>query len=463
MVRCRARARQRTTRWDRYLEGARLHHLDPGRLACIGLPPPLEAGAVWAGRQVALLKDGRTIALGEIQSLNRSGLTLLAPAEPGDADTLLIRDATRTASGLLESAQPFATPLAAAPTPAGSPPPVDAGPGQRLLGRVGAVDTDLVNGVFGDPLLHLRIRHLGRSLLFDLGDGSRLSARVAHQVSDVFVSHAHMDHLGGFQWLLRSRLGDFPPCRLYGPPGLARHIQCFMEGFLWDRIGDKGPVFEVLEIHGRRLQRVRLQAGRQGAEPLATRPLTDGVLLREPGFLVRSVQLDHHTPVFAYALELASTLNVRKDRLRARGLRPGPWLTELKRRLLADQGDAVIRLPDGSGASAAALGDELVLTTPGKTLVYATDLADTADNRQRLVTLARNAHTLYCEAAFSEADAANARRNGHLTTRAAGEIASLARVSRLIPFHFSRRYQNDPQRLYDELEAACPRVVRPAS
>ncbi len=101
--------------------------------------------------------------------------------------------------------------------------------------------------------------------------------------------------------------------------------------------------------------------------------------------------------------------------------------------------------------------------TPGKKLVYATDLADTADNRERLQGLARNAHTLFCEAPFSEAHAANARKNGHLTTRAAGEIATAARVSRLVPFHFSRRYSDDPQRLYDELKAACSRVALPSS
>ena len=55
---------------------------------------------------------------------------------------------------------------------------------------------------------YLQLRHQGRSLLFDLGDGARLPARLAHQVTDVFISHAHMDHISGFQWLLRSRWAD---------------------------------------------------------------------------------------------------------------------------------------------------------------------------------------------------------------------------------------------------------------
>lgn len=124
---------------------------------------------------------------------------------------------------------------------------------------------------------------------------------------------------------------------------------------------------------------------------------------------------------------------------------------------------APVYLPDGSEASVGELSDELVLVMPGKKLVYATDLADTPDNRKKLVALARNAHTLFCEATFSEADAEHAAKNGHLTTRAAGEIATQARVSRLVPFHFSRRYQDNPQQLYDELMSACSRVALPAS
>jgi len=387
----------------------------------------------------------------------------MTPLETITADSLLVRDAVRTTSGLMETAEPFAAGRIAYLHQPDGVAWGEANDGPRIVGRVGAIDLTLVNGLFGDTLLHLRIRHLGRSMLFDLVDGSRLSARVAHQVCDVFISHAHMDHLGGFQWLLRSRLGEFPACRIYGPPGLIEHVACFINSFLWDRIGNNGPAFEVAELHGQRLKRVRLQAGIAGRVVLEEMEVTDGILLEEPEFRVRTVQLDHHTPVLAYALELAKTLNVRKDRLQARGLEPGPWLTELKQQLQAGNLKAPVYLPDGSKASVGELGNELVLVMPGKKLVYATDLADTSDNREKLVALARNAHTLFCEATFSEADAESAAKNGHLTTRAAGEIATQARVSRLVPFHFSRRYQHNLQQLYDELGAACPRVVLPVS
>ena len=140
----------------------------------------------------------------------------------------------------------------------------DRATGVRPVVQVGTAVACLVNGVFGDPLLHLRLRHQRRSLLFDLGEGARLPARIAHQVTDCFITHAHADHIGGFLWLLRSRIGEDGACRLYGPPGLTGHVQGLIAGILWDRIGDRGPVFEVAELHGERLHRYRLQAGMPG-------------------------------------------------------------------------------------------------------------------------------------------------------------------------------------------------------
>jgi ribonuclease BN (tRNA processing enzyme) len=457
----RARARRRTARWDGYLSTAVEQALPVGDLAILGTPPPLGEPFSWAGRQVALLRAGTLLALGEVLGLEAGRLRLLAPKAPLRADALLVRDAARGPDGLLGTAAPhLAHRLAYVPPPDLLPPGPAAG-GPRPAGRVGQAEVALVNGLFGDPLLHLRLRHQRRSLLFDLGDESRLPARVAHQVTDAFVTHAHMDHLSGFLWLLRSRIGDLPPCRLFGPPGLARHVRGLVDGFLWDRVGERGPAFEVAELHGERLLCFRVRAGVPGIGHLGERPVAAGVIRAEPGLHVRAVTLDHHTPVLAYAFEPAAQLNVRKDRLRASGLAPGPWLSELKQNLQAGATDARVALPDGGVARTAELARDLILVAPGKRVVYATDLGDTAGNRQRLIELARHAHTLFLEAAFAGSEAANAAAHAHLTARACGEIAEAAEVGRLVPFHLSMRYADDPQVLFEELRAACSRVVLP--
>jgi ribonuclease BN (tRNA processing enzyme) len=460
----RVRARRRTELWDAHIAHGIEQQFDLTSFNLIGTPPPLAETSAWTGRQVALLLAGRTMAMGEVLHVEKKVLTAIVSNEIIDADTLLIRDATRNTNGLIETAKPFAGERFEYLPPADVLPSVEVNDGPRIIGRVGSIDVALVNGVFGDALLHLRVRHQRRSLLFDLGNGSRLPARIAHQVTDVFISHAHMDHIAGFLWLLRSRLGDYPSCRLFGPPGLARHIEGFLQGILWDRVEDRGASFEVMELHGDRLKHFHLQAGYAENQLLDEVEVTDGILLNEPGFRIRGVTLDHSgTPVIAYAFEPDKQINIRKDRLEARGLGPGPWLNELKQNLLSRNETAMIQLPDGSEATTCSLADELVLIMPGKKLVYATDLADTESNRQQLIKLAQHAHTLFCEATFIEADADHAMRNGHLTTRACGEIATEAGVSRLVPFHFSRRYSDNPQQLYDEIKIYCTHVLMPKS
>ena len=458
------RAHRRTRLWDLYLENGQIHRIPLDALTLLGTPPR-RAPEAWQGKQVAFLDRGRTAVLGEVLGLEGAALRVLLPRGLQPTATLLVRDACRGNDGLLATGKPFAADLVHyCPPPdvlADGLPGAGADTGPRPVVRVGTAVACLINGVFGDPLLHLRLRHQRRSLLFDLGDGARLPARIAHQVTDVFVTHAHADHIGGFLWLLRSRIGEDGVCRLYGPPGLAGHIQGFIAGILWDRIGDRGPVFEVAELHGGCLRRVRLQAGRAQPTTLAERSLEDSLLLDEPGFRVRCAVLDHGTPVLAFAFELATQVNIRKERLAARGLTPGPWLTGLKQRILAGDFAATVDLPDGGCQTVAELAADLTLSAEGSRLVYATDFADTLENRHRMADLASGAQALVCEASFVTRDRAQAERTGHLTTRACGEIASAAGVRLLIPFHFSRRYQHEPREVYDEIAAACPQVVVP--
>lgn len=101
----------------------------------------------------------------------------------------------------------------------------------------------------------------------------------------------------------------------------------------------------------------------------------------------------------------------------------------------------------------ASLRDALTVT-PGQKIAYVTDAADTAANRASIVKLARHADILFIEAAFAQADASLAAERAHLTTTAAGEIARQAGARRVEPFHFSRRYAGEDERLRSEIMAA---------
>jgi ribonuclease Z len=454
----RERMEARTALWDRYLNASVTESLPLDRIHFLGTPPPRKKFSAWTGRQAALLDNrGHTLQFGEILELTDGILQLRLPPGPKKAPAaVLVRDAGRNGAGYLATIPQVQRTSDRNPIPPEMAEPA-VGPdadSPPLFSRVGPAWATLVGGVFGDPLLHVRLRNLKRSFFFDLGYPSRLAARVAHQVGAVFLSHAHIDHVGGFLWFLRSRIGLFGPCRIFGPAEIITRIANFIDAITWDRIEENAPIFEVCEIEGARIKRARLQPG-SATQKLPDLPVADGIVLEDSRFSVRAAVCDHNIPSVAYALTFSLDIGVRKDRLAAFGWTPGPWLGRLKQCIAADRLESAIDLPDGTTRSAGELADKLTIIRPGKKLAYAADMADTKQNRDKVVDLARSAHTLFCETAFAAADHEKAAATQHLTTRAAVAIARAAGVERLAPFHFSKRYEHDPGRIYDEIRAAA--------
>jgi ribonuclease BN (tRNA processing enzyme) len=457
------RLKDRTSLWDRFLAGGIEETVDLDQLPVLGTPPPREAPNAWTGRQAALLDaTGGTLRMGEVLHLDKGELALrMVPGKTAVPVSILIRDAGRNPLGRLETVKRIDIQPTVRREPVEMTPPfisIKAGrtPVSSNLGRAWAT---LVGGAFGDPLVHVRFRYLKQSLLFDLGDPARLAARVAHQVSAIFLSHAHIDHVGGLTWFLRSRLGPFGPCRIFGPRETIRRIESLLDATTWDRIDDKGPVFEVYEIDETSLRHARLQPGQKRID-LPEIPITDGTILTEKSFSIKAVVCDHGIPSIAYALLFQLEIMVRKERLAAAKLSPGPWLGTLKQCIAADTPEAEITLPNGRTEKAGTLAKDLTILRPGRKLTYAADMADTPENRKKVTELARSSHTFFCEAPFIRADKDKADASQHLTTLAAVDIALAAGVERLVPFHFSKRYEHNSRLIYDEiLKAAGPLQV----
>ncbi len=96
--------------------------------------------------------------------------------------------------------------------------------------------TSLINGPFDDPVLYVDFMFKKRALLFDLGDISKLSPRNLIRISHVFVTHTHMDHFIGFDYLIRLLLGRDQTLSLYGPPGIIESVQGRLSGYNWNLV-----------------------------------------------------------------------------------------------------------------------------------------------------------------------------------------------------------------------------------
>ncbi|UFN50422.1 MBL fold metallo-hydrolase [Roseomonas sp. OT10] len=328
------------------------------------------------------------------------------------------------------------------------------------------IHASLVNGRFGDPAVFLGFRFERRALLLDLGALHLLPARQLLKVEAALVSHAHVDHLIGFDHWLRHLVGRQRTVALLGPAGIAQRIGHKLAGYAWDLVDlyEAELTFAVTEVapdlSWRRI-RFRLSTG-FAPEPGEAGAAEDGVVLRLPGLAIRAAPLEHHrTACLGYALAQPAQANIDRDWLERHELPVGPWLARLKQAVLDGASDdhpvpVFARAAEAAAAPARPLGEVrgAVAVTPGMRIGYLTDFADTAANRAAAVALVRDADLLFCEASFAAADATLAARRGHLTTQAAGEIARVAGVRCLEPFHFSPRYEGEEERLLAESAAA---------
>ncbi|MCX7630897.1 MAG: MBL fold metallo-hydrolase [Geminicoccaceae bacterium] len=329
-----------------------------------------------------------------------------------------------------------------------------------------AFELELVNGPTGDPVLFADLIQGGRAFLFDLGDLAPLSPRKLLRVSDVLLSHTHLDHFCGFERLLRVALGRERTIRLIGPEGTIERVAWRLASYNWNLAASYREaltleILEILESGARRRARLALR-DRFRLGPVEHTSHADTVVRAEPRLTIRAVVLDHAIPCLAFALEERQHVQIWRNRLEALGLGIGPWLRSVKEAVLQEAPEdtpitARWRSAEGVRERTVPLGllrREVLDIVPGQRVVYVTDCAWTARNVERVLALARGADTLVIEAAFLDADRAQARARHHLTAREAGTLARLAGVRRVLPFHFSPRYAGRFHLLEEELRRA---------
>jgi ribonuclease Z len=321
----------------------------------------------------------------------------------------------------------------------------------------------LVNDRFGDPAVFVDFLLERRAILFDLGDISALPTRSILRVSDIFVSHTHIDHFYGFDRLLRLLVGREKRVRLYGPAGFVDRVEAKLNAYTWNLTHrfQEELVFSVMELAGngraRRVEfRFKSRFARGGEERFEVK---DGVILDEPSIRVSFAALEHRTPSLAFALQEKEHVNVWRTEIDRLGLAVGPWLRDLKEAVHRDLPEDTLmavtrsdgtpdRLPLGL------LRARILSLTPGQKLAYVTDTAFTDATQKAITDLARDADILFIEAAFARSETAVAAERAHLTTAQAGQLARQAGAKRVEPFHFSPRYCGQEAMMFEEVNRA---------
>ena len=261
----------------------------------------------------------------------------------------------------------------------------------------------------------LRLPQRSEVWLFDCGEGTqhqilRSDLKIS-QITRIFVTHMHGDHIYGLMGLLAScgLAGNPSRIDIYGPPKLEDYLKAC------SRYSQTHFSYQV-KVHT--------------VEP--------GLVCQDDDFSVHCAPLTHRLPAFGYRIierDKPGHFNVKKAQ--SLGIPPGPLYGRLK------QGE-VVELPDGRRIRGVDLCGP---TQIGRKFVYCTDtiFCDEA------VELAQDATALVHEATFSHHDADLAYQRLHSTSTMAAQVALSAGVQKLIMTHFSPRYAPNNAIVLDDL------------
>ena len=250
----------------------------------------------------------------------------------------------------------------------------------------------------------LRLPQRAELWLFDCGEGTQhqvlRSELKVSQLTRIFVTHMHGDHIFGLMGLLAScgLAGNVEHIDIYGPPDLEEYLKA-----------------------------CRRYSQTHFSYPVKVHTVSPGVVYEDAEYTVSCELLKHRVPAFGYrVIEKDRTGHFDVEKAAALGIPSGPLYGKLKR------GEEIV-LPDGRRVNGADLcGPTLI----GRKLVYCTDTVFC----ESAIALAQDADVLIHEATFAHQDAELAYQRLHSTSTMAAQVALAAQVQQLIITHLSPRY-----------------------
>ncbi len=303
----------------------------------------------------------------------------------------------------------------------------------------------LAAGKKGDACVYVELVGRKRALLFDAGEFNLANGQLK-KISDIFISHTHMDHFIGFDRILRPNITEDKTIRIFGPPGIIKHVEGKLSGYVWNITDQLFLKLEAYEINGNKLNIERFSShfGFKSTK-LPSRKIENNILYKDENMIITYAELDHKTISVGYSVTSSEGYSVNKSKLTEHNFIPGPWLGKLKT-LVGHKKDPRTKLNvQGKIYTIGYLKQELLIRKKEMKITYVTDVLYSKENAIKIIKLAKKSTFFFCETCFLTQDKDRAKLTYHLTAKQTGTLAKKANVSTLVPFHISKRYQEvDP-------------------
>jgi ribonuclease Z len=299
-----------------------------------------------------------------------------------------------------------------------------------------------INSPFEDSAFFVRNIYKKTAFLLDCGRIGNITNSEVLSITDVFVSHTHIDHFYGFDRLLRGFIRADSRLRLFGPPGFINNVKGKLAGYTWNLIKNYTLVIEAIELHEDKIKGAVFKAC-EGFLPQEYEKERALISLGD-GFTLDYEFFDHGIVTLGFRIREDIHVSVKKDALEQFGYKKGPWIAELKAKLRCFDKNGFFEVEmEGEMVkkSVIDLENELILYAPPQDITYITDLAPTYENFKKAVNFAKDSHILMIEAMFLKKDVMHAIKKKHLTLELSKEIFKLSNSKFVHFFHFAPKYE----------------------
>ncbi|MFA5507483.1 MAG: hypothetical protein WC314_08530 [Vulcanimicrobiota bacterium] len=295
-------------------------------------------------------------------------------------------------------------------------------------------------GPFHDPALLVTPANSSELVLLDAGTLHALRTRNLMKVRWLFLTHLHIDHVIGFDHLLRVRLFSDLPLHIFGPPGTAKAIGHRLQGYAWNLTSGSPFVIHATDLPtSPQSQSATVRYACQdrflatpGEPPIRG---ASGEVCLEPDLKVSWYPVNHGVACYCYRIDQSFPPQFSLQNCHRLGLLPGPWVRKLT------SGQEFSMEVEGQLRDQRWLAEHLLQERPTVKLGYLTDTLLDSVLAKELSSFFKNVDVLVCESAYLEQELEAATQNLHMTTAQVARLAGQCGVGQLLLFHLSRRHQ----------------------
>lgn len=310
-----------------------------------------------------------------------------------------------------------------------------------------------INSPFEDTSFFVRNIYKKQAFLLDCGRLSGLTNTEILSLSDVFISHTHIDHFYGFDRILRTFLRSDKKLRLFGPKGIINNVRGKLAGYTWNLVDNYSFELEVVELSTDEINTfANFKAANRFEPEYAT---YDTTIELGDGFRLDYTFFDHDIFSTGYRIKEGVHVNIKKDVFDEFGYIRGPWLSELKAHLRCSRDlNKNITVTTSSGEKdipAGQLKNEIVIFKPPQDITFITDFAPTFENYMKAINFAKDSYILLIEGMFLKEDILHSIDKKHTSLDLSKRIFIESSSKYVHFFHFSSKYEKKKELFLNEL------------